>query len=242
MKYSSQEARGRSVIGLMGRAIARKRRGRNPRLDLSAGSWLLPPVQALLLRHWFVWPIAATALFLSNGAAADDNDPSTLEQRLKTLESTPEKQVTTRAAVSNARKAIQRVLDARAAGDVAHAVELAALAADWANLGANLLRAIELEKELVTLQDRLTEVEQKRRRTEILIEATVAQRERAREELERLKAEKAKKLLPEGTATKPAPVAAKGKAGKKSTPSEKAAPNSTPGPSAAKGPSTTVTP
>lgn len=172
--------------------IARKRRGRNPRLDLSAGSWLLPPVQASLARLFLGLPIAATLLCVPRGASADDNDPSAIELRLKALETTPEKSAITRAPVASARQAIKRLLDARAAGDAAHAIELAALADDWAKLAANVLRAIELEKELATLQDRLTSVEQKRRRTEILIEATVAQRERTREELGRVKSEKSK--------------------------------------------------
>ena len=92
-------------------------------LDLSAGSWLLRPVQAHSLRHLIAWPIAAAALLTAPGAVADDNDPATIEQRLKALETTPERQTVLREPAANARKAIQRVLDARAAGDAAHANE-----------------------------------------------------------------------------------------------------------------------
>jgi hypothetical protein len=149
-------------------------------------------VQALLSRRLIVWPIVATALFVAQVAVADDNDPAAIEQRLKSLETSPERQALLREPAANARKTIKRVLDARAAGDAAHAVELAALANDWARLAANVIRAAELEKELAALQDRLTVLEQKRRRTETLLEATIAQRERTREELNRLHAEKAK--------------------------------------------------
>ncbi len=183
------------------RAIARKLCAWNPALDLSAGSWLLRPVQAHSLRHLIAWPIAVTALLIANFAVADDNDPAAIEQRLKALETTPERKLLLTESATNARQAIKRVLDARAAGDAAHAVELAALADDWARLAANVVRAVELEQQLVVQQARLTELEQKRRRTETLLEATIAQRERTREELNRLKSEKSEKSGAVGSPT-----------------------------------------
>jgi hypothetical protein len=162
-------------------------------------------VKALLLRHLIVWPIAATAVLVTNRAFADDNDPAAIEQRLKAIETSPERAAMVREPAANARKTLKRVLDAHAAGDAAHAVELAALADDWTKLATNVVRAVELEKELMRLQDQLTLLEQTRRRTETLLEATIAQRERAREEVARLRAEKAPKLAAsprEGTAAK----------------------------------------
>jgi hypothetical protein len=155
-------------------------------------------VKALLLRHLIAWPIAATAVLLTLGAFADDNDPTAIEQRLKALETSPERQAMVREPAVNARKALKRVLDARAAGDAAHAVELAALAEDWTKLAANVVRAVEQEKELTGLQDQLTKLEQTRRRTETLLEATIAQRERTREDVARLRAAKAPKQAAPG--------------------------------------------
>lgn len=126
-----------------------------------------------------------TGLFVSGLALADDNDPASIEQRLKALETSAEHRTLVREPAAKARKALKRVLEARTAGDAAHAVELAALANDWVNLAANVIRAVELEKEVVSQQSRLSELEQKRRRTETLLEATIAQRERTREELKR---------------------------------------------------------
>jgi hypothetical protein len=150
-------------------------------------------VQAHSLRLLIAWPVAATALLIANRAMADDNDPAAIEQRLKALETTAERKTLLSEPARNTRAAIKRVLDARAAGDAAHAVELAALASDWAQLAANVVRAVELEQQLVAEQTRLTELEQQRRRTETLLEATIAQRERTREELNRVIAQKSDK-------------------------------------------------
>lgn len=143
------------------------------------------PVHAKYLRHLLGWPVLVTGLLASCYALADDSDPSAIEQRLKALETTEERKVLVQEPAAQARKAMKRVLDARAAGDAAHAVELAALANEWVNLAANVIRAAELEQEVSKAQARLSELEQKRRRTETLLEATIAQRERTREELKR---------------------------------------------------------
>lgn len=142
-------------------------------------------MQANHLRILLGWPIFALGLFASGLALADDSDPAAIEQRLRALETTPERKALVRAPAEQARTALKRVLDARTAGDAAHAVELAALASDWVNLAANVVRAVEVEKEVATQQTRLSELEQKRRRTETLLEATIAQRERTREEIKR---------------------------------------------------------
>lgn len=142
-------------------------------------------MQAIHLRRSFVLPVAATMLLLGDWAFADSNDPASIEQRLKALETTPERQAMVREPVSQARKALKRLADARAAGDAPHAVQLTALANDWATLAANVVKAAELEKEVAAQQAKLTELDQKRRRTETLLEATIAQRERTRQELSR---------------------------------------------------------
>ncbi|HEY5957117.1 MAG TPA: hypothetical protein VIV60_11210 [Polyangiaceae bacterium] len=146
-------------------------------------------MDAPLFRFLIVWPVAVTSLFIAQPAAADDNDPSVIELRLKQLEASPENKTIVAEACRNARQALKRVVDARTAGDATHAVELAALANDWAKVAADVLRSVELDRELKAQQTRLSELEQKRRRAEILLEATVAQRERTREELRRRKQE-----------------------------------------------------
>lgn len=168
------------------------------------------------LRHLIVWPVAMTALLGTSGAIADDNEPSAIEQRLKALESTEERKALLREPAEKARKALKRVVDARTAGDAAHAVELASLADDWVRLAANVVRAVELEKNLATQHDELTKLEQNRRRNEILLEATIAQRERTREELQRIKASHAAQ-----DAQTVAPPPASKEASKKRAPSQK---------------------
>jgi hypothetical protein len=140
------------------------------------------------MRYLIVWPVAAASLLLGRPAIADDNDPSAIELRLKQLESSPEKKAFVAEPCRNARAALKRVADARAAGDASHAVELAALANDWAKVASDQLRSVELDAALKKQQARALESEQKRRRTEILLEATIAQRERSAEQLRRVQA------------------------------------------------------
>jgi vacuolar-type H+-ATPase subunit I/STV1 len=128
---------------------------------------------------------------LSTVAIADDSDPRVIEQRLVALESKPEQKQLVATPVASARKTLERVKNAHAAGDVPFALELGALAKDYAGLAGDILRANELEKELEKVQAELTSVEQKRRRTETLLEETVDQRERTKQVLSRLQAEKA---------------------------------------------------
>jgi hypothetical protein len=166
-------------------------------------------VQAYHLRRLIFWPVAAMAVLTVGRAHADDNDPAAIEQRLKAIETTPERKSLLREPAAKARNALKRVLDARAAGDAAHAVELAAMASDWVNLAANVVRAVELEQEVVSVQNQLTELDQKRRHTETLLEATIAQRERSNEELARVKAA--------GTTPTSLPMSAQSPSGAKAT-------------------------
>jgi hypothetical protein len=107
-----------------------------------------------------------------------------------------------------AKSALNRARDARAAGDVEHGVELEALAFDHITIARDLLRAIALEASLSKAQTNYTETEKALRQTEILLETTVAQRERAKAELLQSRAERdAKKpagsVKPEAKHTEP---------------------------------------
>jgi hypothetical protein len=89
-----------------------------------------------------------------------------------------------------ARKVLSRAEDARAAGDVEHGIEFEALAFDYVTIAKDMLRATELEASLRAAQTELTRTETARRQTEILLEVTVAQRERTKAELMRWRAER----------------------------------------------------
>lgn len=153
------------------------------------------------LRLRLVWPVAVTALFAGTVALADDNDPTIIEQRLAALESKPEQKQLIAEPAASARKALERIKNAHATGDVPFALELGALAKDYVDYASDVVRASELEQELVQVQKELVDVEQKRRRTEILVEETVAHRERSKQELLRLQTETAK--TPETTRALP---------------------------------------
>jgi hypothetical protein len=158
-----------------------------------------------------VLPVAVTALLAGTVALADDNDPRAIEQRLTALESKPEHKPLIAEPAASVRKTLERVKNAHAVGDVPFALELGALAKDYTDVAADVIRATELEQELAKVQAQLTEVEQKRRRTETLIEETVAHRERTKQELLRLQAAKARTVpvapaTPETTKAKTAPV------------------------------------
>jgi hypothetical protein len=82
--------------------------------------------------------------------------------------------------LDSARSALQRARDARAAGDIEHGVALEALALDYVTIARDTLRAVDLEAELRKAQTELIKTETARRQTETLLEATIAQRERAK--------------------------------------------------------------
>ncbi|MGC4064687.1 MAG: hypothetical protein QM784_08600 [Polyangiaceae bacterium] len=140
--------------------------------------------------HPLVWAVAVTASFAGTLALADDNNPRLLEQRLAQLESSPETKQLTQEPVTSARKTLERVKSAHAVGDAPRAIELSQLARDYTESAEDVLRAAKLEKELADIQSALAEVEQKRRRTETLLEETVAHRERTAQALKQLHATK----------------------------------------------------
>jgi hypothetical protein len=111
-----------------------------------------------------------------------------------------------------AKSALNRARDARAAGDVEHGVELEALAFDTITMARDLLRAMALEASLSKAQTDYTATETALRQTEILLETTVAQRERTKAELLQSRAERDAKK-PAGS-VKPEPKHKEPKLGK----------------------------
>jgi hypothetical protein len=171
-----------------------------------------------------VWAVAVTALFAGTLALADDNDPRLLEQRLVQLESTPETKQVTQTPVASARKALERVKSAHAVGDAPRAIELSQLAREYTESAEDVLRATKLEKELADIQTALADIEQKRHRTETLLEETVAHRERTAQALKQLQMQKPPQAPPAEPA-KPS-KASKASARKNEAPSSTAEPSS----------------
>ena len=178
-----------------------------------------------MIRLRLVWPVVATALLAYSVAHADESDPRVIEQRLVALESRPEQKSLVAEPVAQARKALERVKYAQAAGDVPHALELATLAKEHTDLAADVLRAVALEKELSAVELKLTDASQKRRRAESLLEESIAHRERTKQELLQLRAAKS---VPEKGATPPPVAAPSGKVTKAASstkPAKTAAPS-----------------
>jgi chromosome segregation ATPase len=155
-----------------------------------------------------VWAVAVTASFAGTLALADDSDPRLLEQRLVQLETNPETKQLTRDPVASARKALERVKSAHSVGDAPRAIELSQLARDYTVIAENVVRATRLEKELAGVQTALAEVEQKRHRTETLLEETVAHRERTAQALKQLELQTRKSAEPVQSKSASAPSTA----------------------------------
>jgi hypothetical protein len=100
--------------------------------------------------------------------------------------------------IDKAAHALRRAGDARAAGDHEHGAELEALAREWAETGADLVRTAAVEQKLAKVQKEHSEIETKLVRARALLEETVARRGRAKTRLEALEAERG--------APKPAPA------------------------------------
>ena len=88
--------------------------------------------------------------------------------------------------LSQARRALERAAEARAAGDHEHGALLDALGREWAETARDLVRAAETEREADKLEREAHELESKLLRARSLLEETVARRGRAQETLEQL--------------------------------------------------------
>lgn len=88
--------------------------------------------------------------------------------------------------VDQAKRALSRAEDARAAADYPHAALLEALALEHAETGDDLVKAAESEAKLAKTQKELSDLETKITRARALLEETVARRGRAQAKLDEL--------------------------------------------------------
>lgn len=136
-------------------------------------------------------PVLALALLVPKPALTAEPVPNReqLLSLITALEKPVEQARLVKQPLDAARHALDRARDARAAGDVAHGIELEALAFDYVTIAKDTLHAAELEAALKKTQTEFTKADTARRQTETLLEATVAQRERTKAELVRWRAE-----------------------------------------------------
>jgi len=123
------------------------------------------------------------------GAGTATADPTAIQQRIDALQHSSQARLL-KQPLAQARDALERAREARAAGDLIHGVELEALANDWLDLAGDLTRAVALERQVDAVQRKLADTVQTKQRTETLLEETVAQRERSRLQLRRVLAKK----------------------------------------------------
>jgi HAMP domain-containing protein len=139
-------------------------------------------------------PILATgSLSLAEAVPSSDQ----LLEQIALLQKAPAQADLLKQPLESAQSALKRARDARAAGDVEHGIELEGLAQDYVTLAREILHATEIEASLKKVHLELTRIETARHHTETLLEATIAQRERAKAKLSQYHAERdAKKANP----------------------------------------------
>jgi hypothetical protein len=130
--------------------------------------------------------VLLAAVFATVAGAAARGSAPRAEAILSQLESDATSKPTTAGAVAQARKALERSRNARAARDQAHAEMLDDLALEWAELGQDTVRATQTEAQAEALERQLLETETKTVRARALLEEMIARRGRAREKLEQL--------------------------------------------------------
>lgn len=118
-------------------------------------------------------------------AADQPRDSQAIEVRLGELSKDPARARLLEAPLSQVRRTLSRIRDARAANDAAHAAELTALAAEWLAVADDMVRATTLEQQRMELDKRILTLRESVSRSELLLEETVASRERVRQQLER---------------------------------------------------------
>lgn len=129
--------------------------------------------------------LSAASAAVALAAGAGDDRKVALAQ-LRILDAKLAKKPILKEPVSRAHTALARAQDARAASDETHATLLDGLAREWAESGAELLRASDLEADANEAHRRATEAEAKAVRARALLEETVARRGRAAAQLKEL--------------------------------------------------------
>jgi hypothetical protein len=132
-------------------------------------------------------------------AADQPRDSRAIETRVQELTKDATGARLLDAPLSEVRRTLVRIRDARAANDAAHATELTALADDWLAVAEDMQRAVALEQERAKLDRRVLELRETISRSELLLEETVAGRERIRQQLEQNRGLLAPKTTDGGT-------------------------------------------
>ncbi len=201
------------------------------RLDPAVWSWLVLAVDPARIRWTTSAMAAALALCTSLASAA----PSDTSQRLAALEKDPKIVELAKEPLTRCHTALDRAQAARAAGDAPQALALEALAGDELEVAQAVIRAVALEVTLASLEHRALDLERQVTQTEILVENSIAMRERRRRMLDELKANRQAAAHPPKTApaasatpaqTKPAAKPAAKPAPDSAKPAAKPAPDS----------------
>ena len=151
---------------------------------MGSASWLIPAVK----RRYFTpsWGLAAAAVLFSVGALATrtGGDRAAAERLLQTVGSAE----VAKEPAAKAKEALKRSDDARGAGDTKHGDMLDAVGHQWAEVAADVQRAVAIETELAQVNQAVTEAETKVVRGRVLLEETVARKGRAKSQLDKLDA------------------------------------------------------
>ncbi len=165
-------------------------------------------------RRGFFWavsvlprtPCAPFALLLLLGlllaapltAAEPPRDAAGIAARLAELRQDPARAKLLATPLGRVEATLARVRDARAANDTNAASQLILLAKEWLAIAEVRLRAERLEQERAAVDKKVLALLDTVSRTEILLEETLAARERTREQLERFRAQKRNEAARDG--------------------------------------------
>lgn len=150
-------------------------------------------------------PLVAALVLIASGAAyaaRESGDRARAEQLLGSLGSADPALVSE--PVKNAKAALKRANDMRAASDLEHAELTEGIAYEWAATAGDLTRAAKSEAEVQKLETQLKDVETKKLRAQALLEETIARRERAKGKLRDFEEPKSKSDAGERSAEEPA--------------------------------------
>jgi hypothetical protein len=147
-----------------------------------------PPRAPLTLLVLF----ALLALFVAapTASAEPPRDASQIAARVRELGKDPGQMKLLAAQLRKVEATLERVRNARVANDSRTAAQLTLLAGEWLEVAELSLRATQAERQRAAVDKKVLELVDTVSRTEILLEETLAARERTREQLERFRAQK----------------------------------------------------
>jgi hypothetical protein len=121
-----------------------------------------------------------------SGLAQGKDPASVAGATVKELSRYPAHRLLAEEPLAQAERALRRARDARAAGDLKHALQLEQTALEWAYVASDLVRAAAIEREAARLQQQAAEAETKLVRAQALLEETTARRSLAQQKLREL--------------------------------------------------------